>query len=243
MDPWYIGEAVECLENSGLIAKKRLIRLEFGLIPTLGYEGEQKAKSLYLGIMSDPKLFAELLRIVYKPAGGDGEEIKTDAEKAVIEIAYRVLDQCRCQPGTQSDGTIDPQAFTQFIDEVRELCGKADRLEICDSKLGQILAHAPADANGVWPFEPAREVLDRPEPEIMRRGFRTGAWNKRGTTSRAYDEGGDQERSLAVVYRGHARALRSSHPNVAAALEELARWYESDGLQADLRAKLRREGA
>lgn len=76
----------------------------------------------------------------------------------------------------------------------------------------------------------------------MRHGFQIGACNKRGTTSRAYDEGGGQERKLADTYRNHARALRNSHPNVAAALEELAGWYENDGLREDLRAKLRREG-
>jgi hypothetical protein len=76
----------------------------------------------------------------------------------------------------------------------------------------------------------------------MRHGFQIGAMNKRGGTSRDYDEGGDQERTLADTYLSYARTRHNSYPNVAAALEELARWYESDGRREDLRAKLRREG-
>lgn len=241
-ESWYVGEALEYIEASGAIDTGRLIRLEFGLIPALGYEGEQKANLLYEAIMSDPKLFCELLCILYKPASGERDEPPTEAKKAAAEIAWRILHDCRRQPGTQPNGTIDRGAFIRFIDGARELSRQVDRLAACDSTLGQILAHAPTDSNGVWPFEPARHVLDRPELEVMRRGFQTGAFNRRGTTRRAYDEGGGQERTLADTYRDHARALRNSHPNVAAALEELARWYESDSLREDLRAELRREG-
>ena len=138
--------------------------------------------------------------------------------------------------------SFDRDAFDKFIDEARELCRAADRLRVCDFTLGQLLAYAPADSDGIGPFGPVRDVLDRPELEAMRRGFQIGARNKRGGTSRDYDEGGNQERKLADTYRGHARALHNSHPNLAAALEELARWYESDGRREDLRAKLRREG-
>ena len=64
----------------------------------------------------------------------------------------------------------------------------------------------------------------------------------RGTTSRAYDEGGGQERNLAATYRTYAKALQNSHPNLAATLEDLARSYESEGLSYDVEAQLRREG-
>lgn len=242
LDSWYIGEALEFLEASGAIEKVRLIRLEFGLIPALGYDGEQRAESLYEAIMSDPKLFCELLFVLYKPASGDREEPPSEAKKATAEIAWRILHNCRRQPGTRPDGTIDRDAFIGFIDEARKLCREADRLKVCDSTLGEILAHAPADSSGVWPFEPVRDVLDRPELRDMRHSFQIGVCNKRGTTSRAYDEGGGQERALAEIYRGHAGAMRNSYPNLAASLEELASWYESDGQREDLRAKLRGEG-
>jgi hypothetical protein len=241
-DSWHLGEAVERLEASGAIDNDRLVRLEFGLLPALGYEGEQHARSLYNAIMSDPKLFTELLCIRYKPANAEREDAPSEAKQAAARIAWRVLHHCRRQPGTKPDGTIDPGKFTKFIGEARELCREADMLGVCDSQLGQILAHAPAGADGVWPFEAAREVLDRPEHEDIRRGFLTGTMNKRGVTSRSPDEGGGQERGLAEEFRKYARALQNSHVHLAAALEEVARSYERYGLREDLEAKLRREG-
>jgi len=242
LDSWQIGEIVERLEASGAVDKDRLVRLEFGLIPALGYEGEQRAKSLYEAIMADPMLFTELICILYRPASSAREESPSDARRAAAEIAWRILHYCRRQPGTQPDGTIGPDEFVNFIDDARALCREADRLDVCDSTLGQILAHVPADPDGTWPFKSARDLLDRSELEKMRHGFQIGVRNKRGVTSRAYDEDGGQERTLAETYRNRARTLYSSHPNLAAAVEEIARSYENDGAREDLQAKLRREG-
>ena len=243
LDSWYMGEAIEFLEASGAIDKDRLIRLEFGLIPALGYDGEQHAKSLYEAVMAEPKLFTDLLCMIYRPRSGDGDRPPpSEAERVAAKIAYRVLNACQRQPGTQPDGNINRDALEKFIDETRKLCREADRLEVCDSTLGQILAHIPADSNGIWPAQPARDVLNRPELDRLRRGFAIGTRNKRGTTSRAYDEGGVQERSLAETYRQYAKALQNSHPNLAAVLEDIAGSYESEGLSHDVEAQLRREG-
>jgi hypothetical protein len=159
LDQWYVGEAVEVLETSGAIDKNRLIRLEFGLIPALGYDGEHYAKSLYEEILSDPKLFTDFLCMIYRPkSDAANRPPPSEAERVRAEVAYRVIQACRRQPGTQPDGTIDRVAFEKFIDETRRLCQEADRLEVCDSTLGQILAYAPTDSNGIWPPSPARDV-------------------------------------------------------------------------------------
>ena len=241
-DSWSLGEAIDTLEASGMVENDRLVRLEFGLIPTLGYEGEQHAKSLYNAILSNPKLFTELICILYKPASVERENSPSESEQAAARIAWRVLHHCQRLPGSQPDGTVEREKLIAFIDEARRLSREADRLSVCDLRLGEILAHSPVGTDGVWPFEPARDVLDRPELEDMRRGVRTGTMNKRGVTSRSPDEGGGLERGLADEYRKYARALQHSHVNLAAAIEEIARSYERYGKREDLDAQLRREG-
>lgn len=106
----HVCEALEQLEDSGVIDRDRLVRLEFGLIPALGYNYEGRARVLYDAIMSDSKLFVELLCIL-KPAHGERDESPSDAKQAAAEIAWRILDHCQRQPGTRSDGTIDHDAF------------------------------------------------------------------------------------------------------------------------------------
>ena len=139
-DTWHMLEAVQRLETCTTIKTDRIIRLEFGLIPLLGYEGEQCAATLYTAIMSDPRLFAEMIVMVFKPSHGEREEPEPEGMRATTRIAGQVLHNCRRQPGSKPDGTVDHDLFTQFIDEARRLCNEADRLGVCDSTLANILA-------------------------------------------------------------------------------------------------------
>ncbi len=240
-DSWDVSQAIEYLEASG-IEKERLVKLEFRAIPLLEHGEEQRARTLYVTLMSYPAMFCELICILFKPEHSEHEKPANGTRKAAIEIVWRVLHNCRYLPGTQPDGTIDEEAFFSFFNEVRKLCREKDRLKVCDLMLGQILAHSPVGQDGIWPFEPTREVLDRPELEDIRQGFVTGTLNKRGVTSRAPDEGGAQERELAAQYRQHANALRTSHPNLATALDKIADFYEQKSKKEDIDAKLHIEG-
>jgi hypothetical protein len=242
LNPWNLGEMLERLEKSNAIEKMALIQLEFGLFPALGYGQEARANALYAGVMTEPTIFTELICYVYKPEHGVRDEPITDAIRAAAETAWKILHACKQQPGAQKDGDIDHNAFTVFIDTARELCRHADRLTMCEQTLGQILAHAPADEDGTWPFLPARDVLDRAELEEMRKGFVIGVHNKRGVTSRSPWDGGDQERHLAAHYRNHAERVQYTHPNMAATLEKIAKSYDNEGRREDVGANLRKEG-
>lgn len=240
-DQWLIGRVFDLFEASAAIEQERLIRLEFWFFPTLSCENEQPAKTFYATLMSDPAFFVGLLCILYKPEHGEREEPPSESVMAAAKIAWMVFQNCRRLPGMRPDGTVNSEAFIKFIEEARELCRERDRLTVCNIALGQILSHSPAGQDGIWPFEPARDILDRPELEDIRKGFKTGTINKHGAPSYAPDEGGSQERALAANYRHYANALRTSHPNLAAVLDELDHTYEHEGTHEDLEARLRRE--
>jgi len=241
LDAYSIQEAIKYLEKSEAIEGGRLARLEFALFSAFGYENEEQAQSLYHSIMSEPSLFVELLCLLFKPASGESRELN-EAEQAAAKTAWRVLHSCKRQPGTDKDGSIDPEKFATFVSEVRRLAAEQDRLTVCDVKLGEIMAHAPNGEDGRWPFEPAREVLEMSPNDEMLRGFMTGTFNKRGMTSRGVFDGGGQERELAADFRQQASALEISHPRLANMLERIAKSYDHDGLLEDLEVKLRREG-
>ena len=242
LESWHLGKMLERLEQSGEIERFSLIQLEFGLFPALKYGQEASAALLYDSIMSEPALFAELISILYKPAHGEREEPITDALREAAGTAWSILHGCTRQPGTRADGTVDHTAFKQFIQEARELCRQADRRDMCDQTLGQILAYAPSDEDGLWPFAPAREILEAHEMEEMRQGLIIGTHNKRGVTCRSPWDGGEQERDLAAHYRSHAEKLYVAQPNVANLLDKIARSYEHDGKREDIEANLRKEG-
>lgn len=242
LESWDIAKALKRLEQSGDIDKTALIQIEFLLFPALRYTDEARAEALFGAITSDPTIFAELVSLVYKPEHGEREDAITDNQRSTATNAWEILQACKRQPGTRPDGSIDPDAFLQFIDAAREHCRQADRLHRSEYVLGEILAHAPSDEDGTWPFATARQVLDRPELEQMRRGFYIGTINKRGVTSRSPWDGGDQERDLANHYRNQAEKVQLSQPRVAELLESLARSYEHDAVREDNEADLRKEG-
>jgi hypothetical protein len=240
LQSWHLEKMLGRLEEAGEIDKMALIHLEFGLFPLLQYGREVKANALYEGIMSEPELFKELICLLYKPESGDREE-PTEASKAAAERAWNILHSCKRLPGTQPDESINGEVFYKFIKEARYLCNLADRPTMCDQTLGQILAHAPADEDGTWPFTLVRELLDSPELEEMRSGFYIGTLNKRGATSRSPWDGGDQERALATYFRDQARRVQYSYPVVATMLEGIAKSYERHGKREDIEANLRKE--
>lgn len=90
-------------------------------------------------------------------------------------------------------------------------------------------------------FLPMQKALDKVRYSRQRFSTLSADFFKRGVTTRACNEGGGQERALADFYRHQAQALAGSHVYLAAALEQLARWYENDGQREDISARLGRE--
>jgi hypothetical protein len=240
-DSYYFQRAIEYLENSPPVELMRLAQLEFGLIETLGFEGERYAVSLYKVLMSRPELFIELLCLVYKPRNST-DEPPTETSKQSAQNAWKILNACDRQPGTFDDETLTTDAIQEFVANARTMAIERDRIEVCDSTLGQIFARSPVGSDGVFPSEPVRDTIERFYSEEMLNGFTIGCFNKRGVTSRGMLDGGEQERALAEQYRANSKALEVKYPRLAASLEGLAKSYDRHGLAEDLEVRLRREG-
>lgn len=239
-DSWDLAEAIGHIEAAGVAERPTIAALEFGFYSIIE-RSERGAKTLFAELMSIPSLFTQLVCLVFPPSNADPHEPLDEKLRAAAENAWHVLNDCRRLPGTDEQGRVDPAAFRSWTREVRRLCREVDRAKVAEQQIGQILAHSPDGADGAWPCEVVRDLLDEPDAEEIRSGFFLGAINKRGVTSRAYDDGGDQERVLAAAYKRHAEALQGTHPYTADTLIKLARDYESDAMREDISAKLRIE--
>ena len=240
VDHYHIAEILDTLEERENIDSAKLMQYQFALFNVYGYSNEMRAKTLMMKVMTDPNVFLELMKMAFK--GKSIDELPADKILAAnAEKAYRILHGCSHPPGAAIDGLPNEGSFIEFIDKARELCKVNERLGVCDSVIGEILARCGDGEDGVWPIEPARTVLDRIDSKEMRNGFYIGALNKRGVTSRIPGAGGQQERELAERYRGHSRKLIISHPLVAQTIEEIASNYDRHGHREDVEANLRRE--
>src|SRR5260370_35606878 len=71
-------------------------------------------------------------------------------------------------PGTGPDGRVDPAALRQWVTRVLELAAASGRRKVAEALIGQILASAPADDDGTWPCQPARDLLELEELQSER---------------------------------------------------------------------------
>jgi hypothetical protein len=231
----YVAETLTELDNRDDVDRSALAMLEWNYLRVL--EHSRRPAKVLLSVLSEqPTLFIEMLRAVFKASEESGiEEPKpSDPEQARVMAhqAYRLLELWNHIPGQREDNTIDQVALEAWIKEARTLAIAAGREDIADSKIGQMLSASPMGADGNWPAEPVREVLDLFRSKPMLEGFRIGKANRRGVTSRMPGDGGNLERNEAAKYRGWAKAL-ASYPHTAKALNELADSYERQARRMD----------
>ena len=86
---------------------------------------------------------------------------------------------------------------------------------------------APGDADGTWPCEAVREVIEITRSRRLESGLYIGVKNKRGTTNRGILDGGEQERDLGKRYRNYSDAVRFEWPRTSLSWIELRRAMKS----------------
>ena len=232
IDAYDIGSLFESLDQSNDISNERIAQLE---IPYIYMMHEwQRQPALHREILRQPFVFADFISWVFKRSDGsmDGD-VDEETRSNRAEAAFTVLWRLRRIPGQDDNGAIDADAMDAWVSEARRLCHERDRGDTGEEQIGQILANAPIGADGAWPCEPVRDLLDRLGSPHIGQGFTTGKFNLRGVTSRGMFDGGEQERSLADGYRADAARIASSWPFTAQLLRRMADSYESSGRQFD----------
>lgn len=224
------------------IDEGRIALLEWRYLPFLQHDGELPALQRLLS--RDPRTFVQMIEMVFRPASAKNQEsVEQPAGDATLATnAYRLLREWKVVPGTNEDGVVQADDLRAWLEEARRLLDEADRLEIGELQIGEVLAHSPEDADGTFPSLPVRDILETAPDERLARGFSIGVFNKRGVTSRAMTEGGQQEYDLADQYAAWAGAVQASHPRTAAALRDIADSYREEGRRNDEEARRFLEG-
>lgn len=239
-DGWHLSKAIEYLESSGQVSRLDLALLEFFFFSAFR-NCEKGAKNLYTELLSNPPLFVQLICLAYKPES-EKEYKQDESLMAAAQQAGRVLDQGKGIPGQKSDHSIDEYVFSNWIEEVRKLATENDRSNTTDYIIGEWLSRSKHLNDPPWTSITIKDLLEETERDEIREGFYFGTINSRGTTIRAYYEGGDKERKLVDQYKETANQLYFTHPKLASVFDNLASHYDFDAANNDQHAKLRLEG-
>ena len=200
-------------------------------------------KILHRELSRNPDFFAEVLKYIYKPKNEDEKEEKESLPQELVKqrahFAWKLLHSWETVPGIYSDWQIDYEKLKEWIVKARELSKKADRVEIGDSHIGQVLAHSKAEEDDIWPPEPVCKIIDEIQSRELDNGFSIGIYNKRGTVTKSFFEGGQQERELAEQFRKYADKWSVRYPRTASILTKIAEDYENEGKRMDKEAEIR----
>lgn len=229
----------------------RVARLEWSLLPALGYESNVPA--LHEAMSADPGFFADVVCTVYRArTGDDGDEEGEQAEPPREEEndvqearrarnGYQLLKSWRLLPGL-ADGQIDHDGMHAWVNGAVSILNELGRLEVGLLHFGQVLASAPPDSDGTWPPEIVRDLLEELKRDEVESGLRDALINSRGVTTRGLEDGGAQEEALSQRYRTDADRLADVWPRSAALLRSLAEFYETDARRNENSAERWRRG-
>jgi addiction module HigA family antidote len=244
IDGYHLSSALDILQKRPGVSRDEMAQLEFLFIRALDHS-QHGIPNLAWQISESPALFVQALALVFKRNDGGQDppewQIEDSEQRSGVRgAAYSLLEHAKRIPGTDDTGRIKAADLKAWVIETRALCAKYGRVEIGDQKIGQLLAAAPAEPDGVWPCSPVRDVLEAIGTKDIAIGVSIGRFNARGFHSRGIEDGGRQERALAAQYRNWSRQLAFEYPYVSDVLEQIATRYDQMGTSEDLEVGVRR---
>ncbi|MGO4860075.1 hypothetical protein [Arthrobacter sp. 2MCAF14] len=226
----YVGTANE-------ISTEELGLLQWRLLPAL--DDGANILALQSLLASSPEFFVQIISHLYRRKDGKEEEKSSDA---VVHNAWELLHRWKVIPGSDPEsGKIDEPALIEWVNSARKLLGEVDRLDVGESHIGQVFAHAKTDKD-IWPPLAIRNFLDSSSTDVINQNFIIGIRNKRGMTSRGMTEGGDQERALAANFDDFAAKITDEWPKTARLLRRVAEGYRHEARRNDEEAQRVQEG-
>jgi len=229
-----VGILLDRLEELGTPVQ-RLAAHEFAFFTLL--EDYRRPRALFPAMRADPTVFVELVRRVYRGRDEPRRQLDSD-EQDRARHAWSVLEGWHELPGLRDDGTIDAAGLDQWVKAARLQLAECDRADIGDEQIGRALSASPEGADGIWPAESVRDLIEAIGSTSMETGLHVGLVNSRGITSRGVYDGGAQERELATRYRNWSKQTAAKWPRTSRVLRLLAESYERDARENDARAEL-----
>jgi hypothetical protein len=230
-----VEEILLQLDRGNDVTQDEIATLEWTLLPLLRYS-RRPPTVLHKNMSTTPAFFVTVVSAVYRPDPESGvpEPAAADLEaaRAIATQAYQLLTTWHLVPG-EENRSVNASVLEEWVKEARIRCKGAGRLAVGDQHIGNVLAHSPADSDGVWPAIAVRDLIEITRSRDLEKGVSMGVRNKRGVTSRGMTDGGAQERALAATYHEWSHATELQWPRTSALLEQIAKSYEHEASSHD----------
>ena len=206
-----------------------LPRLEL-LFSCHGY-GLESLCALYRYFGRVPDYFAECIIAMVDAVCEDSEDFEVQLHFNEIIRWWQII------PGLQEDGTVDSSFLMGWVEAVWRRLVENVAVEKSELYLGYVLGSSPNGADGMWPAEAVRSVIERMKSSFLERGILARCYNRDSRGTRRDYIGGVPEWCLVNKYRESSRFMRLRWPRTAALLSRLADDYEIEARQEDTKAE------
>src|SRR5262249_41233865 len=113
------------------------------------------------------------------------------------------------------------------------------RVRVGSQYIGRILRYVPTGADGVWPHEEVRDLIETAKDDDLEAGVEHRS--SRGVTSRGMFDGGALEREAAAGFGHGAERLKSRWPRDSAMLRRVVQSYRHEARVRDVEAEKRED--
>ena len=239
MDHFYLSTLLTELdksENPEVI--KTLIVVEFLLYRVLEHQMDVSQLRFTKELSRDPELMIQLVELAYRPDDGKVEQLENDGNKRLLsENAFHILYFGRpIVLFNNEDGAFDGERMRQYIESLYRLAKERKRVRTIDYVVGDILGDIPRDEN--YPPQALCELVEELGNDVVDQHISTRIHNSRGITSRAYNEGGNQERSIVSKFEKYREKTKLLYPRMTKIFDDLIKEYKNEAYHLDDEAKI-----
>ena len=227
MDQNACMELIKLLQNNPEVGNDILSAIEWHYLSLLDSHFGLAPKTLERCLAEDPNFFCNIIRVTFRSkTEGKPSEEPSEEQKRIVTNAFDLLQKWHTPPGTNPDGSFDEATLKRWLEEVKCICEASGHLRIALNQIGKVLAHSPADPNGLWIHKGAADVLDEKDHDVMRTAFWVELSNQRGVFTWT---AGEAEQALAADFYRKADAVeKEGYVQLAASMRVLAASYERD---------------
>lgn len=217
-----------------------LVQIEFFAYQALEYRRNINELRFIKELMSKPELLIELMVMAYKSDNGNEDaelsEFEINNRTVMARCSQQILYNFPCCPGVDDLGNVNSDALRTYIYRLYELSVVHHRSQVVDMMVGNLLGNLPR--NDSYPHPILGELVEELKSDSVDDHIWMRIFNSRGVTTRAYAEGGNQERSLVALFKGYRDKVKFKYPRLAKIYTNLMHEYEYYANQEDCIAQL-----
>lgn len=221
MTIYYIGEILKELQDAFITDDEKcaeIVSVEWLCRNILEWK---QMRCLQKEMKNDPKIYADLVGIVYK-AEDDEPEDKEKCE--VANDVYSAFDKARFCPA-EKDGKVSYEVLKKWVEELKGLLIKQKQENLFGHLIGRLLAYSPIGADSYHPCEAVRKIIEEYDSDSLRSSYIVAEENKRGVHT---VDAGKSELILHQRYLNNAEGLQAEYPKTAEIYFTLSEDYKRE---------------